>query len=181
MIRSGLAVVTALVFYALADIMLWQRIFESHKLDYYAYLYHPGWYVMLVGEIVLGALLLIPNWRAMLFYVSALTLLAMSGLEDVLYYWLDGRSIPFWLPWLNVNPVIVFKPVTSTNLLLSVALWVGVCLICFVLLCRAEYKPQFAKQKLSQLTDKVMTPVHAAQELSRPSERLVPEKVEQQV
>ncbi len=180
MIKSALGVVTALVFYALADIMLWQRIFESHKLDYYAYLYHPGWYVMLVGEIVLGGLLLIPNWRAVIFYMGALPLLATSGMEDVLYYWLDSRPIPFLLPWLNINPVILFKPVTSANLLLSVSIWVAICLVAFVLLCRLGSAPRKASPTLAHLSDKVVAPVRVAQELSLSSERLVTEKIEQE-
>jgi hypothetical protein len=139
MIKSGLAVLTALLSYTMVDIMIWQRIFESHNLNKFAYLYHPGWIAMLGGEIVLGALLLIPNWRAVLFYVVALISMALCGMEDILYYWLDGRAIPYYLPWLDRNPWILFKPVTSSNLLLSVSIWVGVCAFFFILACRREW------------------------------------------
>ena len=136
--KSGLAVLVALLSYTLVDIMIWQRIFESNRLINFAYLYHPGWYVMLGGEIVLGAVLLLPNWRATLFYVGALASLAMCGLEDVLYYWLDRRPIPYYLPWLEVNPWIFPKPVTSHSLLLSVSIWVGLTVLAFWYLHRRE-------------------------------------------
>jgi hypothetical protein len=136
--RSGLAVVIALFSYTLADIMIWQRIFEAHNLAKFSYLYHPGWFIMLGGELALGALLLLPNWRAALFYIGGLLSAATCGLEDVLYYWFDGRPIPYRLPWLEANPWILFKPVTATNLLLSVSIWVVLGSMLFVFCQRHE-------------------------------------------
>jgi hypothetical protein len=118
--------------------MLWQRIFEANRLNNFAYLYHPGWLVMLLGELALGVLLMIPNWRAALFYVTALVSLGMGGLEDVLYYWFDHRAIPNDLPWLDPNPWIFFKPVTSTGLLLSVAIWLAIVIVFFIYWERRE-------------------------------------------
>ena len=155
--KAAFAVVLGLFSYAVVDIMLWQRIFESHRLDVYAYLYHPGWWVMLASQIILGATLLAPNWRATVFYVGALFLLAMCGLEDVLYYWLDGRPIPYSLPWLERNPWIFLKPVTATNLLLSVSVWVGVCVAAFAYCLQRE---QAASVRYRALPEPISIDMH---------------------
>ncbi|MBI4790700.1 MAG: hypothetical protein HY782_27030 [Chloroflexi bacterium] len=150
MIKSSVAVIFGLFSYAVVDIMLWQRIFETYRLHDFAPLYHPGWILMLVSELVLGAMLLAPNWRATVFYVVTLFFLAMSGLEDVMYYWLDGRPIPYWLPWLDRNPWIFLRPVTATNLLLTVSIWLAVFVAFFVYFYsreRAEAKPRRALPK----------------------------------
>ncbi len=136
--KAALAVAIALFSYTMLDIMIWQRIFETHNLSVFASLYHPGWIVMLGSELTVGALLLFPNWRAMLFHTGALLGLGLCGVEDILYYWLDGRPIPYWLPWLDRNPAILLKPVDSTNLLISSAIWVAAFVIAFVLLCWDE-------------------------------------------
>jgi hypothetical protein len=139
--------------------MLWQRIFEANRLNNFAYLYHPGWLVMLAGELALGVLLMIPNWRAVLFYVTALISLAMGGSEDVLYYWFDHRAIPNDLPWLDPNPWIFFKPVTSTGLLLSVAIWLALCMVFFLYWQRRESKGAriSASAKLGQVHPPIRT------------------------
>ena len=59
-------------------------------------------------------------WFALAFYT-----LAFSGLEDVLYYALDGRWIPGRCPWLDENRLILFKPVTATSLIMSAIVWVA--------------------------------------------------------
>jgi hypothetical protein len=64
----------------------------------------------------------------MIVFPIYLGILAFSGFEDVLYYWLDGRGLPSVLPWLSINPMIL-KPVTSLNLILSVLLWMGAILL----------------------------------------------------
>ncbi len=133
--KAALAVIIALFSYTMLDIMIWQRIFETHNLSVFASLYHPGWIIMLGSELTIGLLLLFPNWRAMLFHTTALVALGLCGLEDILYYWLDGRPIPYWLPWLDSNPLILLKPVNSTHLLISSAIWVAGCTLAFVLLC----------------------------------------------
>ncbi len=158
--KSGLAVIVALLSYTIVDIMIWQRIFETHALSKFAYLYHPGWYVMLGGELILGALLLLPNWRAALFYVSTLTLLALCGVEDVLYYWLDRRPIPDYLPWLERNFLIFLKPVTANHLLISASVWVGLCAVAFVFWCRREGESQKAHQPRPMLPGPVTIDIH---------------------
>lgn len=131
--KAVLAVIIVILSYTLVDIMIWQRIFETNRMNNFASLYHPGWAVMLACDSALGAILLVPDWRSVLFYLGSVYALAFSGLEDVLYYWLDGRSIPSWLPWLDANPLILFKPVTSTHLLASVSIWVGIWILVLVL------------------------------------------------
>lgn len=132
--KAAIAVAIALCSYTMLDIMIWQRIFETHNLSVFASLYHPGWIVMLGSELAVGALLLFPNWRAMLFHTGALLLLGLCGLEDILYYWLDGRPIPYWLPWLERNPLILLKPVNSANLIISSAIWLGISVMTFAIL-----------------------------------------------
>ena len=160
--KSGLAVIVALLSYTLVDIMIWQRIFETHALSKFAYLYHPGWYVMLGGELALGALLLFPNWRAILFYLSTLSLLAVCGVEDVLYYWLDRRPIPAYLPWLERNFMIFLKPVTAEHLLISASVWVGVCAAAFVFWCRREAASQWSHSRRARLPGPVTIDIHPA-------------------
>ncbi len=140
--KTGIAVVVALLTYTIVDIMIWQRIFEKNELYIYSALYHPGWTVMLVGEMVLGALLLLPNWRAILFYLTALYTLATCGAEDVLYYWLDRRLIPDHLPWLDPAPLVLFKPVTAPRLLMSAALWALFWFAVYLALCWWESRPR---------------------------------------
>ncbi len=140
--KSGFAVVVALLSYTLVDIMIWQRIFEKNELYVYSSLYHPGWTAMLVGNMVLGALLLLPNWRAVLFYLAALYSLATCGLEDVLYYWLDSRMIPYRLPWLDAAPLVLFKPVTASKLVMSAGIWALFWLVACLVLCWYESRPR---------------------------------------
>ena len=59
-----------------------------------------------VWLLILGVLFSI-DLRRMVTFPLSLGLLAFSGLEDILYYWLDGKSIPHFLPWLNSNPLLL--------------------------------------------------------------------------
>jgi len=114
----------AVYFFTWIDILIWQRIFEANKLwDLGIGIYHQGWTWALFGFMALGMLFLFPDIRRMIMFPISLALLAFSGLEDVLYYWLDHRQIPDMLPWLSTNPLVI-QPVTRTNLLLSAALWI---------------------------------------------------------
>jgi hypothetical protein len=75
--------------------------------------------------IALGAVLL---WDAKLYalwFVFAFYSLNFSGLEDVLYYWLDGKAIPAACPWLDKNPFILFHPAGGWTLVASALLWIG--------------------------------------------------------
>ncbi len=119
------ALAGALVFYALSDVLLWQRIFERHGLQQFDSQYQTGRLSALVGLIAVGMVLLYDMGLWAICYGLALYTLAYSGLEDVLYYALDMRPIPSSLPWLDENRLIFFKPVTAPSLLASTALWMG--------------------------------------------------------
>jgi len=112
----------ALVFFAVQDILIWQRIFETHEMWEFVNQYHLGWFVSLAGYIALGVLLF-QTWKDRLIYAVCLFALALNGIEDVLYYWLDARALPAFLPWLNQNPLILFRPVTDTGLVANCAIW----------------------------------------------------------
>ena len=120
--KTFLALAVALCFYALTDIHIWQRIFETDQLWQYAGVYHKGWFFSLYGLIALGVLLL-NGFGNKLFYGCTLYLLAFNGTNDVLYYWLDNRELPARLEWLDGHSLIFFKPVTDISLLASCALW----------------------------------------------------------
>jgi len=140
--RVVIAVVVGLGFYALSDILLWQRIFEANRLSQYDPEYQTGHVAILVGMIGLGGILLFDaGWWA-LGYGAALYTLAFGGGEDVLYYWLDGRSIPAVLPWLDRSTLIFIRPfagdVTRSELLISAAFWVALWLTLLVFLPRAK-------------------------------------------
>jgi hypothetical protein len=135
--RVVVALGVGLLFYALSDILLWQRIFESNGHEFYRFdaQYQTGRQAVLLGMIAIGIVLLWDAGAWALWYAAAFYTLAFSGLEDLLYYWLDGRAVPAVLPWLNANPLILFHPVTNSTLLLSVALWLA-CWICTLVMYR---------------------------------------------
>lgn len=124
--RVTTALAAGLLLYAWSDIMLWQRIFEGHDLFQFEYQYQSGHASTLVGFIAIGMILLLDlKWWA-LWYGAAFYTLAFSGLEDVLYYWMDGKQLPATLPWLDGgNPLILFHPSTSTSLLASTLVWLA--------------------------------------------------------
>jgi hypothetical protein len=106
------------------DILIWQRIFEANEVwDLGLGVYHWGWFQALFGFMALGFLLFHPHVRRMVTFPLSLGIIAFSGLEDILYYWLDGKHIPAVLPWLNSNPLLL-KPVTVERLLISAVFWV---------------------------------------------------------
>jgi hypothetical protein len=124
-VRVTVALATGLFFYALSDVLLWQRIFEQHDLFQFDRQYQSGHVATLVGLIAVGMVLLIDaGWWA-LWYGAAFYTLTFSGLEDVLYYWLDGHAIPSSCPWLNSDPLIIFKPAGGLGLVASAALWIA--------------------------------------------------------
>lgn len=148
--RFWFALAVAIYFYTKIDILIWQRIFEEHKLTSLGIgVYHWGWLQSLFGFMALGILVCYPNRRRMVTFPLSLAILAFSGLEDVLYYWLDGKNIPTELPWLNSNPLIL-KPVTDDRLLISAVFWLLFVIgldILGGLLIRATKKP-FPKFRL---------------------------------
>jgi hypothetical protein len=131
--RVLVALVIALLFYATSDILLWQRIFEGHDLFQFEYQYQSGHVATLVALIAVGMILLWNRWA--LWYGAALYTLTFSGLEDILYYWLDGRSVPYLMRWMDHGPLILFQPatVTSTTLYISSGIWVGLWLAVLLL------------------------------------------------
>lgn len=131
--RVILAIATGLVFHSLTDVLLWQRIFEKNELWNYGSQYQAGWMNMLLGVIAVGMVLLWDNYEGAIFYALSLYTLAFSGLEDILYYVLDGRAIPSVLPWLEENRLVLFHPVTSVSLIASAVVWVMVWIILGVL------------------------------------------------
>jgi hypothetical protein len=119
------ALAAGLFFYALSDVLLWQRIFEKNDLFQFDMQYQSGHISTLVALIAVGVVLLWDSALWAIWYAAAFYTLAFSGLEDVLYYWLDGHSIPASCPWLNNNPFILFKPAGGWSLAASALLWIG--------------------------------------------------------
>lgn len=127
--RVLVALAVGFLAYTGVDILIWQRIFEAQHVNNvpgFIAQYHDGYALVLAGFIANGVLLIGRRlWPWALWYGAAFFTLAMSGLEDALYYVLDGKPIPAALPWLDANPLIPVHPVTSGTLLLSVGLWLG--------------------------------------------------------
>ena len=122
--RTILATIIALFFYTVTDILIWQRIFETHNMVKYADMYHTGWFVTLAGYAVMGTILMWGSWKDCLYFVTALFVAAFSGLEDILYYALDRKPMPEHLPWLAGNPMIYLT--TREGVILSVVFWISV-------------------------------------------------------
>ena len=139
-IRPILAVTLALMFYTVTDILVWQRIFEYHRLVEYADMYHTGWFVSLAGYATIGVVLLWGQWKDCLYYEVSLLIGAFSGLEDVLYYVLDGRAMPASLPWLGSNPMI--GSVSRSGVITSVFFWLAIIVLLYVGLYWMENKPR---------------------------------------
>lgn len=113
---------TALLFYTWQDILLWQRIFEAHQLWQFDGIYHAGWVIALYALIAFGALLFASHHQFFnaAVYAALLYTWAHSGLNDILYYLLDGRAVPAELPWLDTpHPFILVHPVTAHSIWLS--------------------------------------------------------------
>lgn len=130
--RPLLAVAVALVFYGVSDILVWQRIFEANQMVGYANSYHTGWIVSLAGYAALGVILLSDRWQDCVYFLLALFIGAFSGLEDVLYYVLDGKPIPDLLPWLEGNPLIYAS--SRAGVISSVFFWIAALLLLYVAL-----------------------------------------------
>ena len=128
--RPVIAAITALMFYTIADILVWQRIFEANNMVEHADTYHIGWFVSLAGYATIGLLLMWGEWKDCLFFLTSLFVGAFSGLEDVLYYILDRKPMPESLPWLDSNPMIYH--VSRTGVLLSVFFWLTALVILYL-------------------------------------------------
>ena len=159
MIRYWFALAVAMFFYAKMDILIWQRIFEANELvDLGIGVYHWGWFQGLFGFMVLGILICYPNIRRMIFFPLSLAILAFSGMEDILYYWLDGKRVPAELPWLNANPLIM-KPVTAESLLVSAVFWLLIVVALYFFGEYLEGRIRIGRQRKNLGTDKVQDSV----------------------
>jgi hypothetical protein len=122
----------AILFYTVTDILIWQRIFEANEMTYYADTYHAGWFVTLAGYALMGLIFMWGFWKECLYFLTALFIGAFSGLEDVLYYVLDGKHMPAYLPWLDRNPLIF--DTTRAGVLISVTFWLVALVLLYVIL-----------------------------------------------
>ena len=130
--RPILAAAMALIFYTFADILIWQRIFETNQMIEYASIYHTGWFVSLAGYAIIGVVLLWGSWKDCVYYLISLFVGAFCGLEDVLYYLLDGKPMPASLPWLEGNPMIYH--VSRAGVVWSVVFWLMTLVVLYVIL-----------------------------------------------
>lgn len=126
----------ALLFYTWVDILIWQRVFEANKLWEYADSYHFSWLVILMGFYVVGIIALLPNIRDCVLYMASLFLGAHSGLEDILYYVMDGRTMPDKLPWLGGDPLIFHT--SSTGVITSALVWMSILVFAYWYMQRSE-------------------------------------------
>jgi len=140
--RPILAAAMALTFYTFADILIWQRIFETNQMVQYANVYHTGWFASLAGYAIIGIILMWGAWKDCIYYLVALFVGAFCGLEDVLYYLLDGKAMPASLPWLEGNPMILH--VSRAGVIGSVSLWLTALALLYFLLYQWRTK---AKQE----------------------------------
>ena len=132
--RPVIAAVMALLFYTLADILTWQRIFETNQMIEYASIYHTGWFVSLAGYAIMGVILMWGAWKDCIYFLTSLFIGAFSGLEDMLYYLLDGKPMPDILPWLERNPMIYH--VSREGVIGSVAFWMIALILLYIVLYR---------------------------------------------
>ena len=130
--RPVIAAAIALLFYALTDILIWQRIFEANEMVKYADIYHAGWFASLAGYALMGTALLWGSWKDCLYFIAALFVGAFSGLEDMLYYILDRKMIPATLPWLSGNPMIFGG--SRLEVIGSALFWLTILVIFYVVL-----------------------------------------------
>ncbi len=147
-LRPVIAGLIAIFFYTITDILVWQRVFETHKLIEYADTYHTGWFVSLAGYATIGIILMWDAWRDCLYFLMVLFVGAFSGLEDVLYYVLDKKPMPASLPWLSNNPMIYES--SRTGVISSVLFWLAALVILYI--------PLFLWQKRPHLDSTGQTP-----------------------
>lgn len=145
--RPVFAAVSAILFYAITDILIWQRIFEANQMVEFADVYHTGWFATLGGYAFLGVIFMWGAWKDCAYFLTALFIGAFSGLEDVLYYVLDRKPMPESLPWLSGNPMIYGS--SRLEVIASVVFWMVVLVIlyCWLYVWRKD-RPQEALNQL---------------------------------
>lgn len=142
-LRPLLAALVALLFYSVTDILVWQRIFEANQLIGYARTYHAGWFFSLAGYATVGLIVMSDHWKDCLFFLAALIIGAYSGLEDVLYYVLDGKPMPNSLPWLSGNPMMIYGS-SRAGVIFAVVMWLALLGLLYVALYLRRVKPRHA-------------------------------------
>lgn len=145
--RPVLAAALALIFYTFADILIWQRIFETNQMVQYADIYHTGWFVSLAGYAILGVVLMWDAWKDIVYFLVSLFVGAFSGLEDVLYYILDGKPMPDSLPWLEGNPMILH--VSRGGVIGSVLFWLMALALLYVVLYQWRWRTKSQQKSLN--------------------------------
>lgn len=134
--KGALTALYALTLYTVSDILVWQRIFEANELWQYDKAYHIGWHITLCGYLLAG--LMHKDIRDKIMHFVCLLVFSQNGTEDVFYYWFDFRAIPDRLHWLDNSAWIYFSPVTRTNLIVNVVLWIFPLIVLFGLMYRDE-------------------------------------------
>jgi len=142
--RSIITASIALLFYTVTDILIWQRIFEANEMTYYADTYHAGWFVTLAGYALMGLVFMWGAWKDCLFFLITLFIGAFSGLEDILYYVLDGKPMPEMLPWLSNNPLIYGH--SRASLIGSVLFWIVALAVLYIVF----YTNKTAREKIGE-------------------------------
>ena len=146
--RPIITALIALLFYTVTDILIWQRIFEANQMTEFADTYHTGWFVTLAGYALMGLVFMWGAWKECIYFLTALFIGAFSGLEDVLYYVLDGKHMPAYLPWLYRNPLIF--ETTRTGVLVSVSFWLfALAVLYFILFVWRKEQPQADRMAVS--------------------------------
>ena len=98
--RTLILFVVSFVLYTIVDILLWQRIFEIHELWEFIPQYKKGWFMVLALVMTTGAIAL-GDAKNAAWFICAMWLSAWTGLEDILYYVLDGKNLPEYYHWLE--------------------------------------------------------------------------------
>jgi hypothetical protein len=88
----------------------------------------------------MGIILMWGVWKDCLYFLISLFVGAFCGLEDILYYMLDGKPMPDTLPWLESNPMIYH--VSRTGVIWSVLFWLMALVILYVFLYQWRAKAQ---------------------------------------
>lgn len=106
------------------DIIIWKNIIVPNNLYSYNTLYHVGWWLANISMFIPSLILLHNNnKKVLIIYVWTWFIFSFTSIEDICYYWFDLSHLPKELYWLNVNPFILFKPVSANHLLSSVSIW----------------------------------------------------------
>lgn len=122
------AVGLAILLWSIQDAIFWRTWFDGRSWNSSAELYQFWHQAFLVGLIVTG--LLYFRGAMALWFAGATWTIANSGFPDLLYYWLDLKSVPTTLPWLDqTHPLVLFHPATASNVMQSSADWIAIWIV----------------------------------------------------